>query len=122
MNTELPEADRNSLALDRTVLANERTYQSWLRTGLASLMSGLGVAKFMQGVMPLEVLLIIVSILVLFSVVSFLLSSWRYSHLHLRIKHLDIDTTPMWLVKTISLLLASCSLIAFIGLLIALMQ
>ncbi len=118
---EEKQPDRNSLALDRTVLANERTYQSWLRTGLASLVSGLGVAKFLKDIMPLGILLIVASILILFSAVAFLLSSWRYSHLHLRIVHLDIDATPMWLVKTVSLILACCSLIAFIGLLVALL-
>lgn len=122
MKSKLSLPDNNSLAMDRTVLANERTYQSWLRTGLAALVSGLGVAKFLKDIMPLWVLLIVVSILVLFSAVAFLLSAWRYSHLHLRIVHLDIDTTPMWLVKTVSIVLAACSLIALMGLLVSLMH
>jgi len=117
---KLSEPDANSMALDRTVLANERTFQAWIRTGLAALVSGLGVAKFLQDTMPLPVLLIVVSILVLFSTLAFLLSAWRYSHLHLRIVHLDIDTTPMWLVKSISIVLATCSVIALGGILIAL--
>jgi len=122
VKSKLSLPDNNSLAMDRTVLANERTYQSWLRTGLAALVSGLGVAKFLKDIMPLWVLLIVVSILVLFSAVAFLLSAWRYSHLHLRIVHLDIDTTPMWLVKTVSIVLAACSLIALMGLLVSLMH
>ncbi len=120
MEEKLSEPDANSMALDRTVLANERTFQAWIRTGLAALVSGLGVAKFLQDTMPLPVLLIVVSILVLFSTLAFLLSAWRYSHLHLRIVHLDIDTTPMWLVKSISIVLATCSIIALGGILIAL--
>ncbi len=120
MEEKLSEPDANSMALDRTVLANERTFQAWIRTGLAALVSGLGVAKFLQDTMPLPVLLIVVSILVLFSTLAFLLSAWRYSHLHLRIVHLDIDTTPMWLVKSISIVLATCSVIALGGILIAL--
>jgi len=115
------EPDANSMALDRTVLANERTFQAWIRTGLAALVSGLGVAKFLQGTMPLPVLLIVVSILILFSTLAFLLAAWRYSHLHLRIVHLDIDATPMWLAKSVSIVLASCSIIALVGLLAALL-
>jgi len=114
-----PEPDANSMALDRTVLANERTFQAWIRTGLAALVSGLGVAKFLQDTMPLATLLVVVSVLILFSTLAFLLSAWRYSHLHLRIVHLDIDATPVWLVKTISIVLAGCSIVALIGLLIA---
>lgn len=117
---ELPEPDANAMALDRTVLANERTFQAWIRTGLAALVSGLGVAKFLQGSMSLPVLLIVVSILILFSTLAFLLSAWRYSHLHLRIVHLDIDATPMWLAMSISIVLATCSIIALGGILVAL--
>ena len=108
------------MALDRTVLANERTFQAWIRTGLAALVSGLGVAKFLQDDMPLPVLLIVVSILTLFSTLAFLLSAWRYSHLHLRIVHLDIDATPVWLVKSISMVLSVCSIMALGGILVAL--
>jgi len=110
------------MALDRTVLANERTFQAWIRTGLAALVSGLGVAKFLQDAMPLSVLLIVVTILILFSTLAFLLAAWRYSHLHLRIVHLDIEATPMWLAKSVSIVLASCSIIALLGLLVSLLD
>ncbi len=120
MKEEPSAPDANSMALDRTVLANERTFQAWIRTGLAALVSGLGVAKFLQNMMPLSVLLIVVTILILFSTLAFLLSAWRYSHLHLRIVHLDIVATPIWLAKGISMVLAACSIIALVGLLVAL--
>ncbi len=119
MEEKSSKPDANSMALDRTVLANERTFQAWIRTGLAALVSGLGVAKFLQGTMPQAVLLTVVSILILFSTLAFLLSAWRYSHLHLRIMHLDIDATPMWLAMSISAVLAVCSVIALGGILVA---
>lgn len=37
-----PSPSRNDLAEDRTILANERTFAGWLRTGLAAV--GIGVA------------------------------------------------------------------------------
>ncbi len=120
MEEKLCEPDAISMALDRTVLANERTFQAWIRTGLAALVSGLGVAKFLQGTMPQAVLVTVVSVLILFSTLAFLLSAWRYSHLHLRIVYLDIDATPMWLAKSISTVLAACSIIALVGILVAL--
>ena len=112
------ETDRNRLALDRTVLANERTYQAWLRTGLAALASGLGVARFLKDMLPLWMLLVVTSALILFSIVAFLLASWRYTHIHVRIQHLDIDAIPTWLVKMLSLLLIGCSILALFGLML----
>ncbi len=39
---------RESLALSRTVMANERTLLSYLRTGIAFAISGAGVLRFIQ--------------------------------------------------------------------------
>ncbi|MEC9482712.1 MAG: DUF202 domain-containing protein, partial [Halomonas sp.] len=39
------------LASDRTVLASERTYASWIRTGCAALIAGLAVMRFMADVL-----------------------------------------------------------------------
>ncbi len=107
--------DNNALALDRTVLANERTFQAWIRTGLSALAAGLGIAKFLQDAMPLWMLMIIAVVLILLSVAAFIQASWRYTHLHIRMAKLDVDATPLWLVKTISGLLSLCSLLALLG-------
>jgi len=118
MKSEHPVPDNNKLALDRTVLANERTYQAWLRTGLAALAAGLAVAKFLQDSMPLWMLLIMATILILFSILAFFLAAWRYSRLHISMAHLDVDSTPPWLVKTASMFLIGCSFLALAGVLI----
>ena len=108
--------DNNDLAIDRTILANERTYQAWVRTGLSSLAAGLGVAKFLQDFMLPWLLLILATFLIVFSIIAFLLAAWRYTHLHIRLVHLEVDATPTWMVKAISVLLISCSLLALLGL------
>lgn len=118
VQSETPEPDRNALALDRTILANERTYQAWLRTGLAALAAGLGVAKFLQDIMPVWMLLSVATILILLSAAAFLQAAWRYSHIHVRMEHLDIDAMPVWKVKTVSIALACCSIFALCGLLV----
>lgn len=107
--------DNNALALDRTVLANERTFQAWIRTGLSALAAGLGVAKFLQDTMPVWMLLAIAIVLILLSIAAFLQASWRYRHLHVRMADLDVDATPLWLVNTISGLLSVCSVLALLG-------
>ncbi|NOX72150.1 MAG: DUF202 domain-containing protein [Alphaproteobacteria bacterium] len=116
---DTPEARNNILALDRTVLANERTYQAWLRTGLSALVTGLGIARFLKDEMPVWMLLTIATIMISLSAVAFLQAAWRYNHLHVRMAHLDLDATPVWLVKAISVLLVGCSGLALVGIVLA---
>jgi len=101
-----------TLALSQTVLANERTFQSWIRTGLTALAAGLGIANFLQDSMPLWMLMSIATIMILLSILAFLQAMWRYKHLHFRIKHLDVDATPVWLVRTFSFTLIVCAVLA----------
>jgi putative membrane protein len=42
----LPDDPRDRLAYDRTLLANERTYAAWLRTGLGIAAFGLALSHF----------------------------------------------------------------------------
>lgn len=109
--------DNNKLAQDRTVLANDRTYQAWIRTGLALFASGVGAAKFLKEEMSLWVLLLIVSLLLTLSALAFLQAGWRYSHMHIKLASLDIDTRPAWQMWIISILLAFMSMLALFGIL-----
>ena len=111
--------NKRSLSLDATVLANERTFQAWVRTGLAALASGLGIAKFFSETLPLWMLLTIASIMIAFSIGAFLLASWRYNNLHFRMQELDVEATPPWVVRLISFSLIGCSLLALGGILAA---
>ncbi len=114
LKTQVSEPDRNSLALDRTVLANERTYQAWIRTGLAALISGLGIDRFMNDIEPVWPLMLVTIILLLFSAAAFLISAWRYKHLHVQMAHLEVDLMPVWMVKILSIFLTGCSLLALV--------
>lgn len=113
-----PPLDNNRLALDRTFLANERTYQAWIRTGVSTFAAGLGVVKFLKADLPQGILLTTAAILLIFSAMSFLHAAWRYCSLHFRMVQLDIDSTPSWLVRVFSFALAGCSLLALIGILL----
>lgn len=108
--------DKNILALDRTALANERTYAAWIRTGLASLVTGLGIARFMSNSMPLWGIHTIAGILIIFSAIAFFLAAWRYQHLHMGMIHLDVKMIPVAMVKLSSFVLIVCSLIALVSL------
>lgn len=117
-NADKLNPDNNILAQDRTILANERTFQAWIRTGLSAFATGLGVANFLKDSMPLWMLLSIATILILLSIIAFLQATWRYNHLHMRMKGLDVDATPAWMVRAISFSLVACSVLALIGMLV----
>ncbi len=109
--------NNTTLALDRTILANERTYAAWIRTGFAALATGLGVERFMLNTIPLWSIHLIATLLLLFSAASFLLAGWRYHHLRIKLENIDVDMVPMPVIRIISLTLAACSLIAIMVLL-----
>lgn len=47
-----PARDRTDLAEDRTLLAHERSYAGWIRTGMASLGIGLGLNALFRSLEP----------------------------------------------------------------------
>jgi len=105
-----------TLALDRTILANERTYAAWIRTGIAALIAGLAVEKFLLEPIPLWGVHAIAVILIVFSALSFFLAAWRYRHLHLRLKDADVVLVPPFAMIGLSLVLIVSACIALIGL------
>ncbi len=100
---------REELAQDRTALASERTYASWVRTGLASLAAALGIAKFIDNTVPTWTVRAIASLLILLAVLSFIMAAWRYTGLCKKLKNLDIALIPHQIVLLISGFLVICS-------------
>jgi len=117
LNKEAMQPNNNTLALDRTILANERTFAAWIRTGFASLATGLGVERFMLNTIPLWSIHSIATLLLLFSAASFILAGWRYHHLRVKLENIDVDMVPMLVIRIICLTLAACAFIAIVVLL-----
>jgi len=103
-------------SLDRTVLANERTYAAWLRTGLAALATGVAIEKFMVEAMPEWGIRSIAMILIAFSALAFGLAGWRYTHLGIKLGDIDVRMVPAVVTTALSILLVLCSVLAFISL------
>lgn len=40
--------ERSELAVQRTILANTRTFSAWIRTGLSAILAGLTIASFIS--------------------------------------------------------------------------
>jgi putative membrane protein len=75
----MPDAEddpRVLYAADRTVLAAERTYAAWVRTGLTALIAGVGAKASLGSVLPEWAILFNATLLVLFSA-FFAAAVWR---------------------------------------------
>lgn len=105
------EADYN------TILANERTFAAWLRTGLASLATGLGVERFLGGVISDPVIRAISMSLLSFSVMVFILGAWRYRYVGSLIKSHKSAGAPFPIVLLLSILLVIVGIMAILGVL-----
>lgn len=105
-------------SMERTsVLANERTYAAWVRTGLTSLAAGLGIEKFLGdgSVMSSELIRTISVILLAISGLCFFLAAWRYQHVGVRMVSTHVSGAPITLMIIISLLLILTSVLALVG-------
>jgi putative membrane protein len=113
---EAANASAHDYSLDRTVLANERTYAAWIRTGLAALAAGVAVEKLLVGIMADWSIRSIAVILILYSGGVFALAGWRYTHLGAKLTRADVKAAPVIVTTGASIVLVLCSLFAFIDL------
>lgn len=108
--------DLGDHAEQRTLLANERTYTAWIRTGLAALAAGVGFARFIAGTIPDWTVRLIAIILILFGFGCFWLALWRYRHLGQRFPELRPVTVPLPLITILTLFLMLVALLTLGGL------
>jgi len=109
-------AARHDYSIDRTVLANERTYAAWIRTGLTALAAGIAVEKLLVGIMAPWSIRGIAVILILFSGLSFAIAAWRYTHLGFKLSRADVKAVPTIVTWGASVVLVLCSLLALLDL------
>ncbi|MCB1112873.1 MAG: DUF202 domain-containing protein [Chlamydiales bacterium] len=103
-------------SMERTsVLANERTYAAWIRTGLTSLATGLAVAKFLVGSLPPYHAEFIALILITFGGLCFALAAWRYDHVAQRLVSTHVSGAPRLFLVFLSSMLVLCVLLAIWG-------
>ena len=108
-DTHLEHAERTS------VLANERTYAAWVRTGLTSLGVGFAIHQFMAHGNIEQISLAIALVLVAFSALCFLLGAWRYHHVAVRMRSTRVTGAPQGMLALVSLFLVLASLLAIVA-------
>ncbi len=101
-----------------SVLANERTYAAWVRTGLTTLATGLVVAKFLNGVLPEKLIPVIAFLLFFCSFSFFTIATWRYSHVGTRLPAVRIAGASTRILFILTLILGIVTIAIVIGMLI----
>lgn len=107
---------RSDYTEDRTLLANERTYAAWIRTGLAALVAGIAFERFVPGTIPFWSVRVIAVILILYSAACFYLAFWRYRHLGAKFPHLKLLVISTPFIAMLTMLLILASFLALVGL------
>lgn len=107
-------------SMERTsVLANERTYAAWVRTGLTSLGGALALDRLLHGALPLHGVRTIALLLVVMSGLFFFLAGWRYCHVANRLASTRVSGAPPLLLIALSILLVAMSLFSVLALLLS---
>ena len=102
-------------AASLTVLAAERIYAEWVRTGIVALALGIGANKLLSNITPHWLTIFSAIGLILFSVFCFAASVWDQITPGATSRRLDADRIPSSLLLAVSALLGLVSLLALFG-------
>lgn len=99
---------------ERTILAYERTYTAWVRTGLTALGGGIGIRALLGRELPNWMVEITSTSLVLLSVFMFSAGIWcdRSSRLNTAS---SIRAVPQWLLRPMNASLVIVALLSLLG-------
>ncbi len=103
---------RNDLALQRTLLAIERNFSAWIRTGLAAVAAGLGIAHLLCAPGMPKLSCIIGFFFVLSGAIIFSVALRSYWKAHARMEKEGMPVTPMWVFAVLTILLAAGAILA----------
>ena len=105
---------RTDLAFDRTLLANERTFSAWVRTGITGVAAGLGIAKLLGTNSWMLSTQIIGAIFIIFGSGTFVVAWLRYIRSYHRLvdHRMPISRFVIFTILMLALMLAT--VIAFV--------
>jgi putative membrane protein len=101
---------RTDYAEDRTVLASERTFAGWLRTGYAAVGIALAFNALFGRLQPLWVAKAIATAFLLIAVAIFLAAENREMLIRERLSTNRVKAAKRWWIRLISLASVACSL------------
>jgi putative membrane protein len=104
--------DTTTLAMQRNVMANERTFSAWLRTGLALIVAAIALPRIIHFVRWAWTLKLIGIIFIAIASTIFIVAYWRYEAESKKLMRPGTVMTPAWLVKILTILLMVTSIIS----------
>lgn len=108
------EATPPDSADDRTLMAEERTFSAWVRTGLTAIATGLGIVKLMPEAEPVWAVQSLGVILVVVGGMVFGFAFWGYKRGSRNWNRAMPRAVPLWLIGLFSLLLVVSAVLALI--------
>lgn len=110
---------RTDFAEDRTVLANERTFGSWMRTGFAAIGIGLGFHALFGKIQPLWLPRAIATAFLVIALIIFIAAERRACVVIRRLHTHQVETVKIAVIRLITLVTvaATIALIAALWLL-----
>ncbi len=83
---------------DRTLMAEERTFGAWVRTGLTAVATGLGIVKLLPSGAPSWRVELLGVVLIAVGALSFLFAFWGYVRGAKHWSRAHRRAVPLWLV------------------------
>lgn len=103
---------KHDSADDRTLMAEERTFSAWVRTGLTSLATGLAIVKLMPETQPAWIVPALGSVLVIVGGLAFAFAFLGYRNGCRNWQRAMPRAVPLWVFGVVSLLLIIGSLLS----------
>lgn len=101
---------RTDWAEDRTVLSNERTFGSWLRTGFAAIGISLGFHALFGRIHPLWVPRAVATVFLLIAVIIFVAAERRSTMVVRRLHTHEVETIKIGVLRLITALTITATL------------
>ena len=101
---------RTDWAEDRTVLSNERTFGSWLRTGFAAIGIGLGFHALFGRIHPLWLPRVVATCFLLIAIIIFIAAERRASTVIRRLHTHEIETVKIAVLRLITVVTVAATL------------
>ena len=105
---------RTEWAYERTLLANERTFIAWLRTGLAITAGAAIVARLLANANPGWLVDLLAIVLVLAGTAIIVLSTWGYRKIIMSMSNIAPGIIPLWLVWILVAILQISAIMIFV--------
>lgn len=101
-----------TLAMQRNIMANERTFSAWLRTGLALIVAAIALPRIIHFVNWSWTIKLVGVIFIIIAAAIFVVAYWRYEAESKKLMCAGAIMTPAWLLKILTILLMIISILS----------